>query len=610
MLLVHGPGGIGKSTLLETFAGVASAEGWSTHAWQAAELIEHEVHIGHLGELAASADRRLLLVDGCDRVPALMRQLRMRVGKRLAPGSRLVVASREPPEVTWHVQGWDAQAQALRVDALDEHDAAELLCRRGVVDSAHRATVVRWSAGHPLALALAADLLRDDPEAIHRLDVTPDLGGALVRHLLGGTASGQQHLTLAAVAFAGEIDEAALAAALPDHDARGLETWLRGLSFVHAHGSRLRVHDSVREILASAFLAADPERSVLIRRNLADHHLRRGLARDPAALADLAALLRDRQVRTSLVGGEGREAQATGATPEDVPELMRLVGGTTEGQGSLARWFEEAPEHVAVTRDQRGDLLGWVIACSVANHPVWVVEDPVVGPWLREAAASYPDSFFVRALVDRTWLAEPEAVVPPVISAGQAWFARRLGIATERYCFAAASPELHGPVMPAAWLHRNGHRRYPGLDVRADGLNVETWFVDHGPGGLIAAAWRTVYAELGLAPPEGLPVVDVEAAVRDALRNCQDEAALAVNPLARGTTIHERAAYVRRALASATDRALSSGGHDKSLRRLVELTYLGDDQPIRLTLRELAISRATYYRWLDEATRRIARVID
>ena len=111
------------------------------------------------------------------------------------------------------------------------------------------------------------------------------------------------------------------------------------------------------------------------------------------------------------------------------------------------------------------------------------------------------------------------------------------------------------------------------------------------------------------AAPADLPVLDIEAAVRDALRHHRDPAALAANPLARGEAMDSRAAHVRTPIAVATDRALPGQGHDAALRHLLELTFLGEeDPPMRLLLRDLAISRATYYRWLDEALGRIARV--
>ena len=610
MLLVHGPGGIGKTTLLEAFADVAAAAGWWCRSWTGADLAEHAADLGHLGDLAAGPGPRLLLVDGCDELPALARQLRSRVAQRLAAGNRLVVAVRKTPEMSWHRTGWDGHAQSLRLDALDPTSADELLHRRGLDDQAQRLAVLEWSGGHPLALALAADLVRDRPDTVHHLAVEPDLGGALVRHLLGDAADAHQQQVLAALAHAGELDEAALAAALPESDLRAAETWLRGLSFVHPHGSRLRVHDSVREVLSSAYAAADPERSVLIRRNLADHHLRRGLDRNPSALADLASLLRDQGVRAGLVGHRGREAQATGARPDEVEELLDLDDVAGANRDSLIRWFQEAPEHVAVTRDRRGELVGWVVAASVSTHPSWAAEDPVIGPWLEEARDRHPgDAFFVRAMVDRTWASDPTCALPPVLPAGQAWFARRLGIAAERYCFAAAYAGSGPATMAPNWLHASGHRPRSDLAI-AGAAGVETWFADHGPGGLIAAAWRAVYADLGLAAPAELPVLDVEAAVRDALRNRRDPAALAANPLGRGVSPEARATHVLEVVAEATDRALSRGAHDEALRRLLELTFLGeDDPPMRMLLRELAVSRATYYRWLDEAIRRIARVI-
>ena len=238
VLLVHGPGGIGKTTLLEAFAEGATERGWSSTIWTGADLPTTPWTSASWVTWLPDRDRASCWSTAATSSPALARQLRSRVAQRLSAANRLVVAARESPEISWHRTGWDGRAQSLRVEALEAVDAEELLCRRGLADAEHRATVLAWSGGHPLALALAADLLRDRPDAASTLAVEPDVGGALVRHLLGGSANGHQQQVLAVLAHAGDVDEAMLAAAVPDADPRSAETWLRGLSLSTrtAHG--------------------------------------------------------------------------------------------------------------------------------------------------------------------------------------------------------------------------------------------------------------------------------------------------------------------------------------------------------------------------------------
>jgi hypothetical protein len=608
VLLVHGPGGIGKTTLLDAFAARAGALGWCVHHWTADQLVEFDVDVDELGEIAARPGRQVLIVDGCDDKAATWRQLRVRVGERLTVGNRLVVASRQPPEESWHASGWDRTASALGLGALGEADADDLVRRRGLDDERGRKRVLAWAGGHPLALALGADVVRSESAGSPCLELEPDVGGVVVKHLLGRPAHGASHRVLAAAALAPELDEATIAAAVPDVDPRWAEGWLRGLSFVKPQGSRLRIHDSVREVVAASYASAEPEAALSIRRNLADHYLRRGLAGEPRALIDISGLVRDPALRYGLGQEEGHRTQATAARPEEYDELMELSGYGPDQRDGVRRWFEEAPEHIVVARGPAGELVGWVLAATLSRHPAWVGEDPVLGSWFEYANDAHPggDAFFPRDLVD---LGNTAAPVPATIAWGHAWFVQRMGISRERYCYAAARARSTPGAMQGAWLQATGHRRIPELTVGTGDEATECWFTDHGDGGLAALVWRVAYDDMGLTPPDELPLEDVEGAVRDALRGYHDDGALTVSPLARGAQPAQRAAHVRRVLDEGIAAAFGPRSHDRQLRRLLELTFLDPVTGIGAITRELAVSRATYYRRLDEAVRRLAAVL-
>ena len=608
VLLVHGPGGIGKTSLLEVFASRAETLGWKVHHWTTEELVEFDVGIDDLGEIAARPGCHLLLVDGCDDKAATWRQLRVRVGGHLARGNRLVIASRQPPETSWHASGWDRAATALALGALGDEDADELLRRRGLDDEPGRRRVREWAGGHPLALALGADVVRAEADGAQRLELDADLGTVVVHHLVGHRPHGQARQVLAAAAFAPELDEATIAAAVPDVDPRWAEGWLRDLSFIQAHGSRMRIHDSVREVVAASYAAAEPEAALTLRRNLADHFLRRGLGGDPRALIDLSGLVRDPRLRYGLGQEQGRLTQATSARPEEYDELMELSAYRPDQRDGVRRWFEEAPEHIVVARGPAGELVGWVLAATLTRHPPWVREDPVLGTWFDHAREAHPggDAFFPRDLVD---LGNTAAPVPATIAWGHAWFVQRMGISRERYCYAAARAVPTPGAMQGGWLQATGHRRIPELTVGTGDDTTECWFTDHGDGGLAALVWKVAYDDMGLTPPDALPVPDLVGAVRDALRGYHDVGALAGNALARGTDPVERASHVRRVIDEGIGGTFGPRPRDRELRRVLELTYLAPGPGVGPITRELAVSRATYYRRLDEAVRRLAEGI-
>jgi hypothetical protein len=605
VLLVHGPGGIGKTCLLDAYATEAAATGWDVHSWTAEQLSDFDADLEELARLAAHPGRHLLLVDGCDSQAATWSQLRVRVGARLEASNRLVVASRLAPEHTWNTAGWDRLAQGLEIGGLADADADELVARRGVQDQLARKRVLAWGGGHPLALALGADLVRVEDADSVPLEHDRDVGAAVIRHLVDSSPNAPEHRALAALAFAPNLDEAAIAAAVPEAEPGRADAWLRGLSFVRPDGARIRIHDSVREVVASAYAVADPEGALTIRRDLADHYLRLGLAGYPRALIDLSGLIRDPQLRFGLGHEQGRLTQAASAHPEEYDELMELSGYGADERDGVRRWFLEAPEHIVVARGPRGELVGWVLAATLRRHPAWVDEDPVLGPWFEHARAAHPDgdAFFPRDLVD---LGNTAAPVPATIAWGHAWFVRRMGISRERYCYAAARAHPAPAAMRGEWLHATGHVQLPELTVGTGETATHCWFTDHGEGGLAALVWRLVYDDLGLEPPEALPVPDTEAAVREALRDYHDAGSLARNPLARGRDVPERAASVRHVLTDGMAAAFGARTRDRELLRVLELTFLVPDLGVGAITRELAVSRATYYRRLDEAVRRLA----
>ena len=82
-----------------------------------------------------------------------------------------------------------------------------------------------------------------------------------------------------------------------------------------------------------------------------------------------------------------------------------------------------------------------------------------------------------------------------------------------------------------------GAEHITGLDFEMGRRRIECHRIDYGPGGLIAAQRRVVYAELGLAPPatpEAVLRQRSSEAVREALRNFRVPHELARSPLATG----------------------------------------------------------------------------
>jgi hypothetical protein len=151
-----------------------------------------------------------------------------------------------------------------------------------------------------------------------------------------------------------------------------------------------------------------------------------------------------------------------------------------------------------------------------------------------------------------------------------------------------------------------GYQAHPGLDVLDGDRWVRCFVRDWGPSGALGLLRDAVYREIGLAPPAAGPTAEVAAAsVREALRCYQRPTRLAGSPLARGGTVHERAASVRRLLRDAVQATFGDSASERQLHAIVVRGYLDADGGHDRAQLDLHVSRTTYFRQLSEASERV-----
>src|ERR671936_703795 len=180
VVFVHGIAGVGKSTLLGSFASEARSRGETVVMIDCRSIEPTER--GFLNRLAnavggapASAEeaaerlaglgeRVVLVLDTYEVLRLLDSWVRLVFAAALHDNTRLVVAGREPPMASWHgAPGWSGLVRSVRLGNLDDGEAGELLTRAGL-DAADARRVNRLARGHPLSLELAAAAVRDRPD--------------------------------------------------------------------------------------------------------------------------------------------------------------------------------------------------------------------------------------------------------------------------------------------------------------------------------------------------------------------------------------------------------------------------------------------------------------
>jgi hypothetical protein len=616
VVLVHGPGGIGKSTLLREVARRGTRAGWTSRVVEGRDLAPVPGEIEHaLGDVAGD-EQPLILFDTYERMAAADGWLRGRLLPSLPARSVVVLAGRTAPEPAWFQDGWERLAVELKLEALPPDAALALVRAHGLTDDDLGRQLVAWADGLPLALSLAADAARLDggswaPERIHE---HPNLVQAIL-HRIARTELDGGNLDVAAVAaIARSCDARLLRDVLPDVDPDEAYEWLRSRTFAERVGAGVTLHEIVRQAMRADLRARDPERDRELRRRIADHLYARGLRVGTRTIVDLAELLDNKAVRWGF-GVDGSTTYRSDLWREDDAPAAQdrfLI------KPSGAAWWREtepilqqAPDRVVTVRDALDHLCGLAIAVTPENAPPVAETDICLGPWLAHARREHPGEQVLLWRDSIDFVAHGD-MSSPVLSILNTAAIMRSGLTNPRWSYIPIDPTNDAAV---AFAQAVNTLHLDELDVAFDAKVVQCHRVDHGDAGLLGGVRAAVYGELGLAPPTNgdgpsptapAPVAITVQVVRDALRSLDQPLELAASPLARGTAPEERAASVRGEIEDAVAHGFGDSPDEQLLRRVIQRGYLDPSGSHELAADELHVSRATYFRRLRGASQRVA----
>ena len=610
VVLVHGPGGIGKSTLLRELARRADRRGWDVFPVDGRELAPEPDALEPVLAAARRSRQPLLLIDSFERMTALAGYLRSGLLPGLPARALVVISGRGAPDPAWFTGGWDGVAAVLEVSGLPPEDALHLLEVHGVTDERAPA-IAEWAGGSPLALALAADTVASDSGWNPAAGMgNPEIVRSLIHRLVESDLDGVSLSALGVAAIARVTTAGLLRAVLPGGDAAGAYERLRSFTFTEPLGDGLTLHELVRRALHADLRHRDQERERELRRRIIDHLYDRACQGNPLLVIDMAHLVGNPAIRWGFGWAGSISYRIDNLRDGDAGRIAALLEQRHFGQWwELTRpFFEQSPERVAVARDRDDQVCGYLVCMSPATAPAFAADDPLVGPWLAHARqdAALGDSVLWHDSVDFTGGGARAGGLQAML--GMAGVLRS-GARNPRFAYLPINPRNPGAVRFARTL---AARHLPELDLEISGRRVECHRVDYGPGGLFAALRGVVYAELGLpAPPEAAPAAADPgppglAEVREALRNFQVPHKLAGSPLARGGSPAERAEYVRRLLRDAAGRAFGDSDNEKLLHSVLVKGYLEPASSHEQAAVRLCLSRAAYFRRLRAAVERVA----
>jgi DNA-binding winged helix-turn-helix (wHTH) protein len=288
LFFVHGPGGIGKTTLMEQLRSEAADEGIvlaridaaggspSPDAFLAAlaNALRLSEPAATLGELAAGfpRDRSVLVIDSFEHLEPMSGWVRDTLLPALPSQVTIVLAGRQVPDTRWTAHPlWCDAMRCIGLDSLSREESNRLLDVHGVALDAH-VGVLDLCHGHPLALVLVADEVRRLGRVPTGLG--PDLVRALTKRCVAQAPTALHRAALETCARARTTTVALLSDVVDAANAFLLFDWLGEQSYVSTGPEGLWPHELVRDAIDEELCWRDPAASRALQHAVNRHLIR------------------------------------------------------------------------------------------------------------------------------------------------------------------------------------------------------------------------------------------------------------------------------------------------------------------------------------------------
>lgn len=628
VLFVYGPGGIGKTALLESFADLANEADRLVSRLDARDF--EPTPAAFLDAVGEPVVGQILMIDTYELLAPLDDCLRGAFLPTVSADVLVVIAGRNPPTTPWLADpGWQQLVRVVPLRNLRPAECRKLLSARGVPDTRH-GEAVSFTHGHPLALALVADLfVHIGRSASPQPERDPDIVEALLRRFTDQVPSPRHRAALEACAHVRVVTEDLLAELLDGvdgADGADLFDWLRGLSFIERGPEGIFPHDLARDVLEADLRWRNPRGYRRLHDRARAGIMRRVQtcqgAQQRLALLDFLFMYRHNEVVGSRHDWETLgKAYCEPAKPGDRRAILEMVE-LHEGGDSAAiaeRWYAVQPDGFTAMRTFDGELIGFEATLTLHDAgPGDLAADPAAGCAFEFARRHGPLRADEQMIYHRFYMTREAYQLDPValnlraLVAARHWLTRPrlawslLAVADARYWTALYS-ELNFLLSPKAGF-RVGGRDYA--------VFVHDWRVEP------ALAWFEAMAERELPgsgsspqpPPLAAPLVVLSEpafrqAVRQALRDFTRPSVLADSPLVRSRLVveHPRAsgADALRDLILQAATTLLANPRDHKLHKAIRHTYLEPLATQELAAQRLGLPFSTYRAHLAGGIERI-----
>jgi hypothetical protein len=534
------------------------------------------------------------------------------------PGeTRLVTASRQRLPSKWRTApGWTDLIEAIALGGLDPKDVREYLERNDVPAERHE-DIVDFADGHPLSLVVAASAIRRAPD----LELAPAAGidalEPVLQSIFENVSGPTQRDILAAAVLVRRLREPLLAYLLGRQSASDEMRWLATLPFMRGDDHGLYPHPVARRLILNELLSTDGGRVERLTQRGQEYYASNTFARsteetrrllfDSQYLARIQRPINEWQV----IEHPFDVSRADGSQIDRCRRAVQEFEGES-GKEAFDFWHARQAEGLRVVSDHHGDPAGFVFFLDLdCADPAIRSHDPIV-----------------EALCEQ--LDEPPNLADDVVRLCRFWggFDRyQRGSPVRPQLFADIATHV---VMPSVAVGGAVHLDADYWRGRDDNVLNELASVEL-PGGndavILGHDWREYdrsrwfrdkmhlftgqVSKSQTAPPD----IDIEDAVRDALKNFHRGDALLDNPLSKTEPVRRRCVdtgrpeaveQAVRTLIRDACQSLGTGGDDAMHRDILERTYLCEQPEKQAAVAaDMNMAYSTFRKHLSEATDRV-----
>jgi hypothetical protein len=647
LLFVYGPGGQGKTTLLEKFREICSLEDVPNLSLDGRDLAPNpdailvELHRqapatagGDFFQwLEAHPDQRILLfVDNYEMLQPVDNWIRREFLPRLTDNTRVVLCGRRPPaEGFVNDPGWKKLMRTINLRNFDLDEARAFLLQRALPETFHE-RIFTITHGHPLALSVLADTYEQQSAQDFNPEGSVDVLRTLFERFVQEISGAKYRIALETSALVHHTTESLLQAVLGEEDVTDYFDWLRQLSFVGEGKWGLAPSELAREAILAELRWRNPDRFVDLH-NKANLYYKSKLANQTGEqqrrlLYDLVYLHRTNPVVQPFFNwADIASFWMDYYQPADAPAIRAMLEKHEGPESSAAFdfWSGHPAAQTLVWRDENRRAVALLLRIALeALRPDERTPDHPVDAMRAYQQHKLPLRSGEHSALFRFWMSDEHyQSVSPIQSSiflaiVQYYFTP--GLAVSAFC--CAYPEFWSSVLSYADLYHPAELDF-SAGAKPIGWFLHDWRQRPPLDWLDLLAKREIDAIAGREAPADPPKpavlvlseTEFEEAVADALKNWHLAKDFDQNPLLRSNVVvrqvgiaepvAKRFAYLKERLQAALQ-ALEASPIDNKYHRVLYRTFFNPVGSQERTAEFLNMSFSTYRRYLKSGIERLA----